>query len=398
MSDQTPPPPPSSSNTNPNTTSPRNTNTNNNDTQNTTPSLPSRIQSSASNLARNAFFNSTPPGDIANALPGGSKAGPASATGARGGTAHYHTEASIPPGSSSSSSARGIAGENGTGGSFRSGSTAQSQDDEEAFQRGYQDDGGDLGFLDNQQHLQEDLGIGHPYTAHDTGKGKEKATEPDAPSPSTFDDIWQTTTTTTSSIPQTQLPHPQLQNQHQDGAEVLTLLSSPSFNPDFPPSLDELNNNPDATLIPTDLSDQPPPLPHTQDETLTQTEMQVLDSFRRQDPHPHQQQGQRRNLNSTSLVPDIGAFLDTTPQQNNKVDADATSLRDAVLTGLPGAEDWVAVEEMYQDEVWGYLKPALQAAAKEMEEQQQNQSQGGSTGEDGPAVARLKMILRHMGA
>ena len=71
-----------------------------------------------------------------------------------------------------------------------------------------------------------------------------------------------------------------------------------------------------------------------------------------------------------------------------------------MLTGLPGAEDWVAVEEMYQDEVWGYLKPALQAAAKEMEEQNQgqDQGQGGSTGEDGPAVARLKMILRHMRA
>lgn len=131
--------------------------------------------------------------------------------------------------------------------------------------------------------------------------------------------------------------------------------------------------------------------------------MQILDSFRRQDhhPHPHQQQHRQRNLNPTSLVPDIGAFLDTTPQQTTSTstaDADATSLRDAVLTGLPGAEDWVAVEEMYQDEVWGYLKPALQAAAKEMEEQNQGQGQGGSTGEDGPAVARLKMILRHMGA
>ena len=269
---------------------------------------------------------------------------------------------------------------------------AQSQDDEEAFQRGYQGVGGDY----QQLQLQEDLGIESP---HDKGKGKGKAPQPAAPS--TFDDIWQTTTTTTSSIPQTQP-----QNQHQDGAEVLTLLSSPSFNPDFPPSLDELNNNPDATLIPTDLSDQPPlpPQLHIQDEALTQTEMQILDSFRRQDPnpHPHQQQqpGQRRNLNSTSLVPDIGAFLDTTPQQTSTADADATSLRDTVLTGLPGAEDWVAVEEMYQDEVWGYLKPALQAAAKEMEEQNQgqDQGQGGSTGEDGPAVARLKMILRHMGA
>lgn len=55
------------------------------------------------------------------------------------------------------------------------------------------------------------------------------------------------------------------------------------------------------------------------------------------------------------LVPDIGAFLDTTQPQTGTGDANAsaTSLRDAVLTGLPGAEDWVAVEEMYQDEVWG---------------------------------------------
>lgn len=396
MSDQTPPPP--SSNTNPNTTSNNSNNqnsSNDNANQNNT-SLPSRIQSSASNLARNAFFNATPPADIASALPGGSKAGPASSTGTGAGTAHYHTEASTHPGSSSS--ARGVAGEGGTAESFRSGSgqSASQRDDEEAFQHGSQ------GFEGDVQQLQGDLGIENPYAEQDKGKGKAKATELEPEEAPSFDDIWQTTTTATS-IPQTQLPHPQQHpqpqlQQHQDGAEVITLLSSPSFNPDFPPSLDELNHHPDTTLIPTDLSDQPQQL-HPQDETLSQTEKQILDSFRRQDPDPLSHTNHRqRNLNPTSLVPDIGAFLDTTQPQTGTGDANAsaTSLRDAVLTGLPGAEDWVAVEEMYQDEVWGYLKPALQAAAKEMEEQ--SQGQGGSTGEDGPAVARLKMILRHMGA
>ena len=75
---------------------------------------------------------------------------------------------------------------------------------------------------------------------------------------------------------------------------------------------------------------------------------------------------------------------------------DATALRDAVLTGLPGAEDWVAVEERYHDEVWGYLKPVLEEVAKEMESGRQREGQGGDG--DGPAVVRLKMILRHMQA
>lgn len=77
-----------------------------------------------------------------------------------------------------------------------------------------------------------------------------------------------------------------------------------------------------------------------------------------------------------------------------------TDLRDAVLTGLSGSEDWVAVEERYHDEVWGFLKPVLQAAKTEIDSQQRQGNKDGLSGqgEDGPAVARLKMILRHMGA
>jgi len=72
-----------------------------------------------------------------------------------------------------------------------------------------------------------------------------------------------------------------------------------------------------------------------------------------------------------------------------------TALRDRVLAELPGSNEWVEVQGRYHDEVWGYLRPALEAAREEIE-----QKKGGSDGEghdgDGPAVRRLKMILRHM--
>src|SRR5699024_2601467 len=99
--------------------------------------------------------------------------------------------------------------------------------------------------------------------------------------------------------------------------------------------------------------------------------------------------------NPTSLIPDIDNFLSTVPAQTQN---DATALRDAVLTGLPGAEEWVAVEEKYQDEVWGFLKTVLEEARREMEEKEENGGDMEKGREDGPAVARLKMILRHMGA
>lgn len=69
-----------------------------------------------------------------------------------------------------------------------------------------------------------------------------------------------------------------------------------------------------------------------------------------------------------------------------------------MLTSLPGAEDWVAVEERYHDEVWGFLRPTLEAAKQEIESGGGEASRQGPDGSavDGPAVARLKMVLRHM--
>ncbi|KUM59472.1 hypothetical protein ACN42_g7659 [Penicillium freii] len=71
----------------------------------------------------------------------------------------------------------------------------------------------------------------------------------------------------------------------------------------------------------------------------------------------------------------------------------STSLRDAVLANLPGAGDWIGVQERYHDEVWGFLQPVLEEARAEIEEKG---VEGLGPGEDGPAVRRLKMILMHM--
>lgn len=71
----------------------------------------------------------------------------------------------------------------------------------------------------------------------------------------------------------------------------------------------------------------------------------------------------------------------------------STSLRDSVLANLPGAGDWIGVQERYHDEVWGFLQPVLEEAKAEIEEKG---VEGLGHGEDGPAVRRLKMILMHM--
>ncbi|KAJ5936265.1 hypothetical protein N7454_005563 [Penicillium verhagenii] len=71
-------------------------------------------------------------------------------------------------------------------------------------------------------------------------------------------------------------------------------------------------------------------------------------------------------ISSFSLVPDIDAFLQENdpaayaqtaavprPDHTRSKEYASTPLRDAVLSKLPGAEDWVGVHERYHDEVWG---------------------------------------------
>jgi hypothetical protein len=103
-------------------------------------------------------------------------------------------------------------------------------------------------------------------------------------------------------------------------------------------------------------------------------------------------------MTGSSLVPDIDTFLSQGLGQENENGVGGTSrsgvlLRDEVLAKLPGAGDWVGVQERYHEEVWGFLEPVLEAARTEME----SGIDGGEGGAEGPAVRRLRMVLGHMG-
>lgn len=311
-------------------------------------SLASRIQNSASGLARNAFLSSAPSGDTAHLLSDSSKATPSSSSSALAAAEHYGE--TIGPSSSSSRDQPF----HRPAETFKSSSTTQSGGveipalTEDEFQNTY---GGDLaGTFDDF-----DKGKGK-------GKGRGRDLGPD------FTSYHDDTTATPTLVPS-------------DGEAVISILSDQNFDPDFPPTANEPPEYLETELLPSH---------------LTPDEVQMIESFRRQLPEstgPQNNTDQPRQLNPLSLVPDIGSFLDTVPAASatDPSTSQATSLRDTVLTSLPGAADWISVEEKYHDEVWGYLRPTLEAAAKEIES-----NKDASSTEDGPAVRRLKMILSHM--
>ncbi|KAL2818110.1 hypothetical protein BJX63DRAFT_84551 [Aspergillus granulosus] len=304
--------------------------------------LASRIQKSASVLARNAFISSIPGGDTAQLLSDGSKAAPSSSSSSALAAAEKYRETSDPV--SSSSRDRSSQGHAET---FRSSPTTQPG-------------GFELPGLTENEFQSTSVGD-FTEILNDTSKGKGKGKEATVGS-SAADNYLDPTPTL--------LPT--------DGDAVVSLLSDTTFDPEFPPSA---NEHPE--YVETELG---PP-------QLTPDEIKMIESFRRQLPLGLQSQqtpGSSNQLNHLSLVPDIGSFLDTLPGPNSAT-THATSLRDEVLTSLPGAADWIAVEEKYHDEVWGYLQPTLEAAAKEIESNRDS-----SNTEDGPAVRRLKMILNHM--
>ncbi|KAE8349736.1 hypothetical protein BDV28DRAFT_54962 [Aspergillus coremiiformis] len=295
------------------------------------PSLTSRIQHSASGLARHAFSAAGSSSDAAQFLANSGKASSSSAVAA----AEHHNQVPGPAGSSSAGD-QWHDTSNRNAGTFRSATTPQ--------QGGFE-----IPQLTEEEfaHGGDPSGDAFRNPTINEGKGKET--------------IFST-----------------VSERSNDGEAVTSLLSDPTFDPTFPPAAHE-----PLDIIETELSVPQP---------LTPVEIQMLEAFRRRmTPSLHTStSSSTHRLTSASLVPDIDSILGTVPAS---MDADAAVLRDAVLGNLPGSEDWVAVEERYHDEVWGYLKPTLQAAAKEMEERK-----GARTGEDGPAVQRLKMILRHMQA
>lgn len=194
------------------------------------------------------------------------------------------------------------------------------------------------------------------------------------------------------------------ENEH-DGAEVVNLLSDPSFQPglvtwDDDQHYDGMDTSSSGLGIDLAFDDNDPldaeGFPHALAMSLSPTEIQILDSFRRQQPYYQQHQTEqsqegKKKITAYSLVPDIDSFL----AQNDTRKTDNDALRNEVITNLIGAEEWLTVDERYNDDVWGYLRPAVEAAAAEIKEKEESSVREGEDG-DGPAVKRLKMILRHM--
>ncbi|KAL4902648.1 hypothetical protein BDW74DRAFT_62092 [Aspergillus multicolor] len=319
------------------------------DSSQDSPSLAARIQQSASGLARNAFLQSAPSGDTAHLLSDSGKAASSSSSSSALAAAEQYGQTIGPSPSSSRDQTAQTPAE-----TFRSAPTAQSGGfelpglTEDQFQNTY---GGDLS---------------ETIDPYNEGKGKGKATASSVPRSESETGIRTPTYHDGATAAPTLIAS--------DGDAVLSILTDQNFDPEFPPSANEA-----PEYVETELS---PP-------QLTPAEIQMIESFRRQLPPDTQRpQQSQTQLNSLSLVPDIGSFLDTIPASSA---THATKLRDTVLTSLPGAAEWISVEEKYHDEVWGYLQPTLEAAAKEIE-----YSRDSVDTTDGPAVRRLKMILKHM--
>ncbi|KAJ5210006.1 hypothetical protein N7491_009817 [Penicillium cf. griseofulvum] len=334
---------------------------------NPAPSLASRIQTSATSLAKSAF---NPSSDIANTLASttSSKAGPSSLPNTQT-SRDLSTTTHGTPGSASTSTSTSTAQpfrEHDTSSGF-----ALPALTEDEFQNGnsYGYDGIDETttttatttttntYQSEHQTHQEDL-----QTPSSTWKGKARAHDP---TQHQLETVWQR-----------QWHNETKKHTPTDGAAVVSLLSDSNFDPNFE----------DPTTVPdTEIDIAAMPIP------LSAGEREALDSFRKGMGLEEKREGR---LTGASLVPDIDVFLSQGLGEGSTVTggSTSTSLRDAVLMNLPGAGDWVGVQERYHDEVWGFLQPVLEEARVEIEKGREE----GVAGEDGPAVRRLKMILMHM--
>ncbi|KAJ5555703.1 hypothetical protein N7461_004173 [Penicillium sp. DV-2018c] len=348
----------------------------------TTPSLATRIQSSAAGLARSAFQPGS--ADTAQTLANSttSKPGaPSSSSSSSLSTTHLQTarDLSAPAQAHSASSGPQTFRDNGD---TATSSIALPPMTEEEFQRGslYSEESN---LAQTKPVSSTSTNEAEPYNLQTTtGPWKGKARAPD-PAQLQFETVWQRSH---ASDPQSD----QHVNNTTDGSAVADLLSDPMFDPNFE---DPVTVN-DTEL---DISAAPPP--------LSAAELEALDSFRRGvglgldsgGQSIEDGNGRPARMTTTSLVPDIDTFLSQEGAgvgfEGTGTGTGTTSLRDDVLNRLPGAGDWVGVHERYHDEVWGFLEPVLEAAKKEIEE---TETETRGEGLDGPAVRRLKMILEHM--
>ncbi|KAJ5581047.1 hypothetical protein N7450_007348 [Penicillium hetheringtonii] len=372
-----------------------NTNTN-------TPSLASRIQSSASSLARSALSPTDYAQTLQSATQGKASSSSSTSTQSPGSSTSTTTGIAnnVPP-SSSQSTTQPQTFRNTTHAAPGAFSIPNLTEDE--FQRAYTDVGtyGRAYYDEPNQSstilpetTQTLTNSSETTLQSSTGnwKGKQRLQDPVQKEYTT---AWERASPHTPPPP----PAPEAKTENQDGQAVLSLLSDLNF--------DAFHNDSDVE-IETDLNE---PVP------LSASEIEILESFRReiQSEFKNSQiqntgvSGEMKGsipISSVSLIPDIDEFLrmdgeaqgthTRTGNTSSSTGAGSdTALRDRVLAELPGSNEWVEVQGRYHDEVWGYLRPALEAAREEIEKKG-----GGDDGEghdgDGPAVRRLKMILRHM--
>ncbi|KAJ5157782.1 uncharacterized protein N7482_008882 [Penicillium canariense] len=346
---------------------------------NGTPSLANRVQSSAAGLARSAF-QGTDSSDTARTLAGatgGKAAGPSTLGSGASNLASHDIAASRGLGTGAAYAGPGAADSfrSETASSAPGGFELPALSEEDFLRSGAYTDEHSLQLGSEHRNAHSNTSLGDLQGETGNWKGKQRAHDPVQRN---YTSAWERADNSGSQA------HT-YEAQPSDGAAVVSLLADTSFDPGSGGN-EELDLDPAAA---------PPP--------LTASEIKMLDSFRRQidassDGHTQHQQPR---LSSLSLVPDIDTFLQQndpsafTPGTDTRANS-ATTLRDTVLDNLPGAGDWVTVHERYHDEVWGYLRPALEAAKAEMEEKGPEVQNGEEN--DGPAVRRLKMILKHMRA
>ncbi|EQL32434.1 hypothetical protein BDFG_05443 [Blastomyces dermatitidis ATCC 26199] len=264
----------------------------------------------------------------------------------------------------------------------------------------------------------------HPYdVSSGKGKGKFRTEEPvDLLDPSaittssssaslekhlpndTFDFAWHNSTTTTTrnhnhsqnqrNNPTRDLSHHTSYTPHStDGQAVVALLSSPTFQPaTFTPpespeselfELDASMLQPPSTFSSSSSSSSPNPSPTTTGTTTTTTTQ--TPSF---------------PPNQLSLIPDINSILTAIQQQQQQQSHPHDQHGqdwEWDWREMPGVAEWLEVDGTYQDTVWGFLKPYVEAARKEIIERREDGGGGGAV-EDGPAVKRLRMVMRHLRA
>ncbi|PGH03009.1 hypothetical protein GX51_04327 [Blastomyces parvus] len=389
-------------------------------------SMTSRIQDSASGLLQNTFSapsSRSAAHDIASTLAAGlgssgkassSSHAPLQSSSSTPGAITQSQGLSLGQPSSRAGEARRFPSESFRSAPSSAASNLYAEDDNRAWER-FQDPPQNNIINDNDD---SNALLLDPYGAS-SGKGKGKlrtAEQVDLLDPSTttsssaslekhppddtFDFAWHnssaaTTTTTTTrnhnhsqnqrSNPTDDLSHHTSYTPHPtDGQAVIALLSSPTFQPaTFTPPESPQNElfELDASML------QAPPTSSSSSSSL---------------PNPLTTTTQTPSFppNQLSLIPDINSILTAIQQQSQSHQSQRGQNGEWDWREMPGVAEWLEVDGTYQDTVWGFLKPYVEAARKEIVERRGDGDGGGDGGavEDGPAVKRLGMVMKHLRA